>query len=185
MKIEIDLKKLIFFKITPAQYLILHTLYYKEYKYITQVFTKEQCVEMRNELCDTKFITSDNTALFTKTILNIPNVEKLLGIEKINFSEWYQIYPIKVGVRRLRATADSYKEYKDHQKKYLKKIKTEEQHQKAIKATESFLASQKQAGKLQFLPNIKTVLNQASWESWTIYIQASGTESSNWNDLTI
>jgi hypothetical protein len=185
MKIEIDLKKLISFKINPHQHLILHALYYKEYKYVAQVFTKEQCFEIRNQLCDTAFVTSDNTTLFTETIIDITMVEKLLGIEKINFSEFYQIYPIKVGSRSLRAVSDSSEQYKKHQSKYLKRVKTSEQHQKAIKATESFIASQKQSGKLQFLPNIETVLNNSLWESWTIFTQPSGTENSNWNDTTI
>ena len=185
MKLEIDLKRLISFKINPHQHLILHALYYKEYKYITQVLTKEQCIEVRDTLCDTVFITSDTTTLFTETILDITMVEKLLGIEKINFSEWYQIYPIKVGSRSLRAVSDSSEQYKKHQSKYLKRVKTIEQHQKAIKATESFIASQKQAGKLQFLPNIETVLNNAMWENWVVFVEVKGEEGSVWNSSTI
>ena len=185
-KIEIDFQKLISFNLSVHQFLILRSIYYKDYKLITKLLSKEDCIDMRNDLYfSTSFILSNCDSLFTETIIDIPLVEKLLGIEKINFSEWYQIYPIKVGSRSLRAVSDSSEQYKKHQSKYLKRIKTIEQHQKAIKATESFVASQKYANKLQFLPNIETVLNNSLWENWTVFVEKSGEESSNWNDINI
>ncbi len=187
MKLEIDLKHLISFNINPHQYLILQSLYYKDYRWVTQILTKEQCIKIRNELTFTDFLLSDNNILFTETIINKPLVEKLLKLDKeiINFSEWYQIYPVKVGSRILRAVSDESVLYKKHKEKYLKRVKKQEDHQKAINATEAFIANQKQSGKLQFLPNIQTVLNNSLWESWESYIIKTGTEGSTWNNTNI
>lgn len=187
MKLEINLKKLISHKINPHQFLVLKALYEKDYDIIQQVLTREQIIEIRNSLTSSIFLLSDSSTKFLETIINEEAVKKLLGLDReiINFSEWYQIYPIKVGSRILRAVADSSVAYKKHEKKYLERVKTQKQHQLAIKATEAFISKQKQANKMGFLPHIETVLNNNSWETWTVFIEASGQESGTWNSTSI
>lgn len=181
MVIEVDLKLLRQEGLTLIQYYVLYFLYYKEYDVCAEMIGKKLSVYTRNQLVGTKFILSDTTAKFTETALSLDNVKKLLGLykEKINFWEWYQIYPIRVGARVLRSAKDSSASSKKHRDKYLSRVKTQEQHQKAIAATEAYIAVMKQANKLNFLPNIETVLNNSKWQDWEVYLETPVQSESN------
>ena len=184
---HIDIEKLVDNKLNPYQFMFLHAVYYKDFSYILQMLTKQQVSDVRNSLIGTKYILSDGKETPPNTIISKSEVEKLFGIniDLVNFDEWYHVYPIKVGTRVLRATSSTALLYKKHKDKYLKKIKTKEQHLKAIRATEAFVASQKQANKLQFLPNIETVLNNATWENWEALVSVIGEEGKVWNSTNI
>ena len=184
---SIDMEKLIEYKLNPHQFMFLHAVYYKDFSYVLQMLTRKQVSKVRDTLLGSQFIISDGTETPPNTIISKVEVEKLLGIhvDKINFDEWYQTYPIKVGSRVLRAVSDTSVLYKKHKEKYLKKVKTRGQHSRAIAATESFINLQKQANKLQFLPNIETVLNNATWESWEALTQTKGEEGKDWNATNI
>ena len=184
---HIDIEKLLEYKLTPHQFMFLHAVYYKDFSYVLQMLTKKQVSDVRDSLLDTDFIISDGTEIPPNTIISKQEVEKLFGIhvDIVDFDEWYHIYPIKVGSRVLRAVSDTSILYKKHKSKYFKKIKTKEQHIKAIRATEAFIASQKQASKLQFLPNIETVLNNATWETWEALVSTAGEEGKVWNSKDI
>ena len=114
-------------------------------------------------------------------------VEKLLGIrsDQINFWSFYNEYPVKVGSRVLRASGPTTTLALKHEKKYLARVKTIEQHQQAIKAVECFVAKQRQANKLQYLPGMDVVLNNNMWEQWEVFIENSGEEGKEWNSDTI
>lgn len=187
MKLELNEQVLLKFNITPQQFIVLHGLYYSNYYWIESILGRSNAISIRNELVNSKFVTSDLDVKFKQTELNNDEVRKLLGIkgEDINFWEWYVIYPIKVGTRVLRATTNTAKLAEKHQEKYLKRIKTQEQHEKAILATEAFIDAKRRAGELKFLPNIETVLNNATWEIWQELVQTKGQESMNWNDTSI
>ena len=117
------------------------------------------------------------------TIVSKNHIEKLFGIrsDQINFWEFYQCYPIRVGTRVLRASGSIAQVAKKHEKKYLSRIKRTDQHLLAIQATEAFISQQKRANKLQYLPNMETVLNNSMWEQWTVFIQENGVEEQEWN----
>lgn len=187
MKLDINIETLIDNKLNPYQFMFLHAVYYKNFNYILQMLNKKQVSDVRDSLLGTKYIISDGTEIPPNTIISKIEVEKLFGIhvDKINFDEWYQVYPIKVGTRILRAVNDTSLLYKKHKEKYLKKIKTVEQHSLAIRATEAYIAAQKQANKLQYLPNIETVLNNATWQNWEVLLSVSGEEGKMWNSKDI
>jgi hypothetical protein len=50
---------------------------------------------------------------------------------------------------------------------------------------EAFVAFQKRSNKLQYLPNMETVLNNSMWENWEVFIQSEGKEEQEWNTQTI
>jgi len=169
-------------KLTPNQLILLRLLYEKDLDNIIDIFGKKEALDIRNTLLDTDYILSDNNK-FTDTVISVKNVEKLFGIrgDKINFWEFYNCYPIKVGARVLRASGATSQLALKHQKKYLNRVKTKDAHENAIKAVESFVAKQKQANKLMYLPNMETVMNNSMWEQWQVFVQANGVEEQEWN----
>lgn len=185
MEILMDLKKCSVHQLTPNEYILLYLLYYKNFDEIIKIYGKDKAIEIRNKLSNTKFILSDKSVKFTDTILSKRYVENLFRIkdQKINFWEWYNCYPIRVGNRVLRAKNPDSKAAKDHEKKYLLAVKDKEAHELAIKATDAFVASQRANGNMQFLPNILTVLNQRKWEEWEVLIEKE--KEDNWQNETI
>ena len=157
-------------------------MYDKDYINIDKIFGKDQAIAVRNSLQDTSYILSEE-GLFMDTIISKDQVEKLFGIrgDQINFWEFYQCYPVRVGNRVLRASGDIAQVAKKHEKKYLSRVKRTAQHELAIKATEAFVSMQKRVGKLQYLPNMETVLNNCMWEQWEVFIQDKGVEEQEWN----
>lgn len=183
MKIEINLEKLIKEELSIDQYLLLCLLYHQRFNYIISFFSKSCAYETRDSLIGTKYLLSDTTTSLKNTVLSKNHVEKLLDIkaDNINFWEFYSVYPIKVGSRVLRAGSYDTVLGKKHEKKYLSRVKKIEQHREAIRAIEMYVSKQRTAGKLDFLPNIETVLNNAMWESWLSLEDPKGIENSNWN----
>ena len=187
MKIEIDLKQCKSNSISPNQYVLLYLMYHKEYSTIEEVFGRINAVVMRDKLTETKFILNKEKVPFKSTTLSTNHVCKLLGIrsDTIQFMEFYNTYPMKVGSRVLRPANIDTIAGRKHEKKYLDKIKTKEAHERAIKATITFVAKQKQAGKLNYLPAMETVLNNAMLESWEVLIEKRGEEGLEWNTQSI
>ena len=183
MKLEIDTSRLASRGMSPDQYVLLGLLYHKEYNKIVRTFGKQRAIIIRNSLIPSKYILSDKTTTFKKTIISIANVSKLLGIraDKINFWNFYNIYPIRVGSRVLRAANPGSELAIKHEKKYLAKVKTLTDHKKAVEATEAFVNKQKIAGKLNYLPAMSTVLNNCLWQQWEEFIETVGSEGANWN----
>lgn len=185
MEIIINFKKLKNYNLSPNQYVLLFLLYNKDFNQIKELYGVSNAIQIRNSLINTNFILSDNTVTFRDTILSNNHVMKLLNIKSdvINFWEFYTHYPIKVGSRVLRAAGPTSQVALKHEKKYLKRIKTIEQHQLAINSLKSFVSKQKQAGKLEYLPNMETVMNNSMWEQWEIFINEQTV--SDWNNDTI
>jgi hypothetical protein len=176
MKLNIDTNRLISRGLSANQFVLLALLYNKEFDKIKKLYGIEEAIKVRNTLTDTKYILSKNNVKFKETIISNSNVGKMLGIrsDKINFWEFYNVYPIRHGNRVLRAgNPDSQLAIK-HEKKYL-----------LIKAIEAFVAKQRLVGKLQYLPAMETVLNNALWEQWEGFIQTVGDEGADWNSTNI
>ena len=51
-----------------------------------------------------------------------------------------------------------------------------------VSESKSFVSKQKRANKLNFLPNIETVLNNSMWEQWDVFLEDSGVEEQEWNN---
>lgn len=187
MKIPIDLSKCKRNNITPDQYVLLYLLYFKEYDTIKDLFGIGGAVYNRDSLCNSKYILSKHGTKFTETVISKPNVAKLCGIraDKIKFVEFYLEYPIKVGSRVLRAANVDTVLGRKHELKYTKRITTEKAHKEAVKAIKVFVEKQKQAGRLQYLPAMETVLNNAMWENWLSLVDISGEEQKDWNEESI
>lgn len=183
MKIEINLENCLNNNISPNQYILLHLMLYKEWGVIKEMFGKEEAEKLRDELLNSKYILNNETVPFTSTILSTNHVSKLLGIkaDNIRFIEFYNLYPVRVGSRVLRAANIDTVLGKKHEKKYLSKVKTAAQHEIAMKATKAYVEKQRVVGKLQFLPAMERVLNNALWETWLDLIPESGQEGANWN----
>jgi hypothetical protein len=175
-------------RLSPDALVMLQLLYYKKFDDIAEIFGKTNSIKLRNRLIvTTDFILSHHTEKFTDTILSNKAIEKLFEIRSdvINFWEFYNCYPVKVGSRVLRAAGPTTQIALKHEKKYLARVKTTAQHQVAIAAINAFVAKQKSSGKLEFLPNMETVMNNSSWEQWEVFIQENGKEEEEWNSTTI
>jgi hypothetical protein len=187
MLFSIDLRTLISKSLTFNQAVVLWLIYYKKFDEVALLIGKQEAISIRNTLVDTPYLLSDSSVKFRDTIISKKNVEKLFGIrsDKINFWEFYSSYPIKVGTRVLRGASDSSLVSKKHEKKYLDKIKTVEQHEKAILSLEAFVAKQKQSNSMKFLPMMETVMNNCLWETWEVFIDEVGKEGLDWNNDSI
>jgi hypothetical protein len=168
--------------LTPNQIVLLQLLYNKDYSNIKEIFGETKAIDIRKSLEQSPYILSLG-GLFVDTVISNGEIEKLFGIrgDQINFWEFYQCYPVRVGNRVLRASGDIAQVAKKHEKKYLARVKKTAQHELAIKATEAFINMQKRSNKLQYLPNMETVLNNCMWEQWTVFIQDKGVEEQEWN----
>ena len=185
MEVNINLKSLKTHNLLPNQYVLLLLLYNKDFDKIKDLFGINKAIQIRNSLVGTSFLLSDEKVKFTDTILSNNNVMKLLNIrsDTINFWQFYVCYPIKVGSRALRAARTTSQLALKHQKKYLGRVKTVEAHLLAIQSIESFVAKQKQAGKLEFLPNMETVMNNSLWEQWEVFVNEQ--HKSDWSNESI
>jgi hypothetical protein len=188
MEITLNLEKLKKVKLSCQQAILLYLLYHKNFKEIKEYYTYSEAKALRDVLVNTPFVLSTDKSIgFFETEISRKNVAKLFNLrtEEINFAEFYNIYPIKVGNRVLRARGLDTVQGKKHEKKYLAKIKSVEEHQKACKTTQAYINRQRQSNKLMYLPNIQTVLNNALWESWEVFVEVKGKEGSEWNESII
>jgi hypothetical protein len=174
-------------QLNPNQMILLFLTYHKDFESIKSIFGIQEAINIRNSLCGSDFILSDNTVKFTETLLSKKHVEKLFGIrgDGVNFWEFYNCYPIRVGTRVLRSSGPTTQIALKHEKKYLARVKTVEQHQTAIASIRSFVGQQKLANKLNFLPNMETVMNNSMWEQWEVFIKETGKEEQEWNTESI
>lgn len=188
MELTLNISKLKRKQLTPDQFVLLFLLYHKNFEDIKILFGISKAIELRNSLLDSGYLlNSDSSSKFTETLISKKSVEKLLEIrsDSINFFEFYNLYPIRVGNRVLRASGGDSQLAKKHEKKYLTKVKSVEDHKLAIKSLEAFVNHQRRANKMQFMPNMETVLNNSMWESWQVFIQPEGNEEQEWNTQTI
>lgn len=188
MDINLDLNRLSRNNLNPNQGVFLYLVYLKEWDKLKGLFTIEEAVAIKNSLLDTKYILDKSKdKRISETTVSTANVCKLLGIrsDKVNFIEFYNIYPIKVGNRVLRAANIDTVLGRKHEKKYLSKVLTVDDHEAAKKATEAFIAKQRVSNSMAYLPNIETVINNAMWEQWTVFEQRYGQENASWNTETI
>jgi hypothetical protein len=184
MKIEINLSKCKLNGLRPDHYVILYILYYGEKKLAKDLFSLKYAIELRNDLIDTKYILDKTPGkTFFDTVISTDHVAKLLDIrsDKINFIEFYNAYPMKVGTRMLRASNVDTVQGRKHQKKYLDRVKTIESHKEAVAAVEAYVRKKRLSSELQFLPMMETVLNNSLWEQWTVFIEAYGSEGASIN----
>jgi hypothetical protein len=187
MKLNVTIEEMIKNGLTPNHVFVLFLLYNKDFDNCKKLFGIEESIKLRDDLLESPFILSTKSTKFTETVISRDKVGKLLGFkgDNINFWEFYNCYPVKIGTRVLRSAGPTTELAKKHEKKYLNKVKTKEHHEKAIKAITVFVSKQKIAGKLEFLPNIETVLNNSMWESWETLIEEGGSENSQWNSEEI
>lgn len=183
MELKIDSKILEKSNLDPNSIFLLFLLYHKQFDDIKNIYGIPKAISIRNSLIDTPYLLSNSSTLFKETIISKSNIEKLFGIrsDTINFWEFYNEYPIKVGSRILRAAGPTSQLALKHEKKYLARVKTIEQHELAIKAIKAFVAKQKASNSLNYLSNMETVMNNSSWEQWEVFIEKFGEESSTWN----
>lgn len=183
MKITLCTEQLKKDKLTPNQVVLLYLMYHKKFEDIIEIYGKSEAIDLRDSMAFTNYILSDCSTKFTETVLSNKHIEKLFDIrsDDINFWEFYNCYPIKVGSRVLRSAGPTSQIALKHEKKYLSKVKKADDHTRAIKAITAFVSKQKQAGKLNFLPNMETVMNNAMWEQWEVFIEEVGVEGQEWN----
>jgi hypothetical protein len=182
MKFIIDLEETKEKDISVKEYLFLFLYYYKRFDLIKFNFKKIEANEVVKKLIQKEYIISTITTPFNEIILSNNKVTKLLGIKSdvINFWEFYNCYPIRVGTRVLRGGDNSQVALK-HEKKYLMRVKTIEQHQKAIAAITAFVSKKKQVNELAYLPAMETVMNNSLWETWSTFVEEVGDEGNSWN----
>lgn len=190
MKIELTIEKMVEKQLLPNQVILLLLMYNQKFDEIKSLFGIKEAIIIRDSLIGTPYIlnTTGSNIKFMETLISRENVADLLGIKtdaNINFWEFYNCYPVKVGSRVLRASGPTSQLALKHEKKYLMRVKTNEGHLKAIASISAYVAKQKSSGKLEFLQNMETVLNNSSWEQWEVFIQESGKEEEEWNSTTI
>ena len=186
MNLTVSLEQLKKTKLTPDQFVLINLIYHQKFDDILEIFGKEKAMGLRSELSTTDYILSIGPK-FMDTVISKKHVERLLDIrgDVINFWEFYNCYPIKVGSRVLRSAGPTSQLALKHEKKYLARVKKLEDHQQAIKAVNAFVNKQRQSQKLAYLPNMETVLNNASWEQWAVFIEDEGVEGQEWNNNLI
>lgn len=186
MEVILNLKNLTKKGLFPDEYVLLYLLYHKEFDAILGLFGANKALKLRQGLLESGYIL-DGSGKFTETKLSNKHVEKLLGVraDRINFWEFYNCYPVKVGTRVLRSAGPTSQVAIKHEKKYLARVKTIEQHQLAITSVKAYVAKVLQAGKQQYLPNMETVMNNSLWEQWEEFIQPFGHEEQDWNSSII
>lgn len=183
-EINLNLLKLSKENLTPNQAVLLYLIYHKKFEQVKQIFSIREAISVRNSLLGTKFILSDECTKFTETILSNDSVKKLFDLksDSINFWEFYNAYPVKVGSRILRASGPTAQLALKHEKKYLQRVRTKEQHEQAIQAVKVFVAKQKVSNKLQYLPMMETIINNSLWETWDVLADIKGLEGAEWNN---
>ena len=186
MEIVINLKELTKKSLCPDEYVLLYLMYHKDFDSILALYGAKYAIKLRAGLTESGYIL-DASGKFTETKLSNKHVEKLLHIrtDKVNFWEFYNCYPVKVGSRILRSAGPTSQVALKHEKKYLARIKTEEQHKHAVASIEAYVAKVIQTGKQQYLPNMETVMNNSLWEQWGEFIQPFGAEGQDWNSSVI
>lgn len=186
MELTLSTSKLKSSQLTPDQIYMLFLLYYQKFDDIAEIYGKDKAKVIRESLETTNYLLSQG-GKFTETIISKKHVEKLLGIraDQINFWEFYNCYPVKVGARVLRAAGPNSQVALKHEKKYLARVRTIAQHQLAIQAISAFVAKKKLVNELQYLPNMETVMNNSQWEQWEVFIQETGKEEQEWNTESI
>lgn len=178
MKVEVNITKCVMNNITPNQYILLYFLYHHNYPQIERLFGREEAIKLRNSLNHTKYILSDVTTNFVETIIS-DHVKLLLGIkdQDVNFWEWYNLYPAKVGNRILRGATPKSIISKKHEAKYLSRVTTKQEHKRICDITERYIALKRiEPNGLKFLQNVETVLNNNAWENWEILTDDELTE---------
>ena len=187
MKIELNLDELREKNIRLKEYVFLYLYYYKRLDLIRFHFKKEEAYEIIRSLIELEYILNQkDNFTFSELILSNNKVTRLFGIkgDVINFLEFYNCYPVRVGNRVLRGKSGSQVATK-HEKKYLARVKTKAQHELAIKAITTFVSKKKQANELSYLPAMETVMNNSLWETWETFIEDVGTEGLTWNSDVI
>lgn len=186
MELTLSISKLKSSQLTPDQIYMLFLLYYQKFDDIAEIYGKQHAKKVRDSLETTDYVLSQG-GKFTETIISKKHVEKLLSIrsDQINFWEFYNCYPVKVGTRVLRAAGPTTQVALKHEKKYLSRVKTVAQHQLAIRAITAFVAKKKLAQDLKYLPNMETVMNNSLWEQWEVFIEKIGKEGQEWNTESI
>jgi hypothetical protein len=170
MIVEVDITKCVMNNITPDHYILLYFLFHKDFDQIERIFGRDKAIKLRNSLNHSKYILSDITASFTTTVLT-DEVKLLFGIknQKINFWEWYSSYPIRAGNRVLRAANPTSVIALKHQRKYLLKVTTLEEHERVCNITKNYVAlKMMEKDGIKFLQNAETVLNNALWDNWEV-----------------
>lgn len=186
MEINLNLDELTKKCLRPDEYILLYLMYHKKYNDILTLYGAKYALELRKNLLGSGYIL-DASGKFTETTLSNKHVEKLLRIrsDEINFWEFYNAYPVKVGSRVLRSAGPTSQVALKHEKKYLARVKTTAEHSRAIAALTAFVAKKKQTNSMQYLPQMETVLNNNLWEQWDVFIQDIGTEEQEWNTDSI
>jgi hypothetical protein len=161
---------------------ILAILFYKDWDRAKKLFSLTEAVILRDSLIDTKFILDKSSdKKFTETVISRSNVAKLLDVraDQVNFLEFFTEYPPKVGSRVLRPMSSDTIEGKKLEKKYLARIKSEEEHRLAIEATKAFVRKKRIANEMKFLPALERVINNQMWESWMQFVVRYGENKSS------
>lgn len=132
------------------------------------------------------FVTSQNflDSLASKGFINVTDngicitekgnkvfISTLGNITKVDFEAFYTKYPMKTpNGRRLRASVKngtSYtKDFETCYKKYVTIVKSIDEHENIIKATETLLYDYKRRGSTDYLQNMETFINQRTWEKY-------------------
>lgn len=95
-----------------------------------------------------------------------------VAISEEDFKKFYELYPMRTpGGRRLRASSNGVsgrmpKDYEVCYRKYSNQVKSLEQHDEVMKATQMMIYDYKRRGASEFMQNLETYLNQRSWEKY-------------------
>lgn len=165
MIIEIDLVKLIRWELNINEYLTLLKIEEKDNYDIP--FTSSR--EVINSLVGKKLIefSEDNSIVYLTN-----KALKIVGKEKVNFNELFDLYPYKTPTGRILRTKNKEqlgkltRDYKLLSEKYLRRVKNIELHNTIIQATNLMLKDYKRRGALDYLKKLETYINQNGWEPY-------------------
>lgn len=93
-------------------------------------------------------------------------------ISEQDFMKFFTLYPMRTpGGRKLRASSNGVggrmsRDYEVCYRKYCNQVKSLEQHDDVMKATQLMIYDYKRRGSSEFMQNLETYINQRSWEKY-------------------
>ncbi len=165
-KIEIDLKQLIRLDLTINEYLTLLKIYLKSKEISINYIGKKSELEVLDSKNYIRYKDDGDVVILAKTKQLFTQYDI-----SIDFDELFEIYPPKTpNGRSLRTEKERAGHltsgYKLNKSRYLKKVKSIEEHKEIVETTKLMLKHQESRGALNYLNALEAYITGNLWEKY-------------------